>query len=66
MFQLPIQTAFAARWAGLFVSGRANDARSKKQTGPDSCEKGPQRLIVLLIFPKLMMLELELAPGIET
>jgi hypothetical protein len=41
-------------------------AGSKDKKAPTHVEKGPQRLIVLLIFPKLMVLELELAPDIET
>jgi hypothetical protein len=42
----------------LFASGQ--------QKSPDSCEKGRQNGCALLIFPKPMMLELELAPDIET
>jgi hypothetical protein len=41
----------------LFASGQ--------QKSPDSCEKGRQNGCALLIFPKPMMLELELAPDIE-
>jgi hypothetical protein len=33
---------------------------------PTHDEKGRQNFYALLIFPKLMMLELELAPDIET
>jgi hypothetical protein len=36
-----------------------------KQKAPTHNEKGRQNSCALLIFPKLMMLELELAPGIE-
>jgi hypothetical protein len=53
-------------------------AKAERQLGPTNVfqgnkkaptqdEKGPQNVCVaLLIFPKLMMLELELAPVIET
>jgi len=41
------------------------DPGNKK--APTQDEKGPQNgCVALLIFPKLMMLELELAPVIET
>jgi hypothetical protein len=33
---------------------------------PTQDEKGHKTVVLLLIFPKLMMLELELAPDIET
>jgi hypothetical protein len=38
----------------------------KKKKAPTHEEKGRQNGCALLIFPKLMMLELELAPVIET
>jgi hypothetical protein len=39
----------------------------KNKKAPTQDEKGPQNgCVALLIFPKLMMLELELAPVIET
>jgi hypothetical protein len=37
-----------------------------KQKAPTHDEKGRQNSCALLIFPKLMMLRLELAPDIET
>jgi hypothetical protein len=43
---------------------RRFDPGNKK--APTHDEKGPQNGCALLIFPKLMMLELELAPVIET
>jgi hypothetical protein len=39
---------------------------SKNKKAPTQDEKGRQNGCALLIFPKLMMLELELAPDIET
>jgi hypothetical protein len=39
---------------------------SKIKKAPTHKEKGRQNDCALLIFPKLMMLELELAPDIET
>jgi hypothetical protein len=39
---------------------------SKNKKAPTQDEKGRQNGCALLIFPKLMMLELELAPVIET
>jgi hypothetical protein len=38
----------------------------KNKKAPTHDEKGRQNGCALLIFPKLMMLELELAPDIET
>jgi hypothetical protein len=38
----------------------------KNKKAPTQDEKGRQNGCALLIFPKLMMLELELAPDIET
>jgi len=44
-------------------AGRCIDLGNKK--APTQDEKGRQNGCALLIFPKLMMLELELAPDIE-
>jgi hypothetical protein len=48
------------RLCGFFIL----DSKNKK--APTHDEKGRQNGCALLIFPKLMMLELELAPDIET
>jgi hypothetical protein len=40
--------------------------RGQQKTLSPRREKGRQNFYALLIFPKLMMLELELAPDIET
>jgi hypothetical protein len=54
----------------FFVQRRSADAPLRTFPGnkkaPTQDEKGRQNGCALLIFPKLMMLELELAPDIET
>jgi hypothetical protein len=45
---------------------RRYDCNLGSKKAPTHDEKGRQKNCALLIFPKLMMLELELAPVIET